>query len=137
MAKAIKLSNSELVSQHIQALDAPLAEVVSYLRTVILQTDREIGEQIKWNSPSFYYTGDMAPFDPKEYRRDILVVNLHRVKILLVMPTGEKVKDASKILEGKYTDGRRIITIKDMDDAKVKTTELQKVLKAWLALVEK
>lgn len=137
MTKASKLSDSEQVSEHIQKLEAPVAAIVSYLRDVILNTDKEIAEQIKWNSPSFYYIGDMKAFDPKEYKRDILVMNLHRGKILLVMPTGEQVKDVSKILEGKYTDGRRIVTIKDMDDAKAKTEELQKVLKAWLELVEK
>jgi len=137
MAKTSKLSDSEQVSEHIEKLEAPVAAIVSYLRDVILKTDKEIAEQIKWNSPSFYYTGSMKVFDPKEYKRDILVMNLHRGKVLLVMPTGERVKDVSKILEGKYTDGRRVVTIKDMDDAKGKTPELQKVLIAWLATVEK
>jgi hypothetical protein len=137
MAKAVKLSEIEQVTELIKNMEPGAAEIVSYLREVILQTDKEISEQIKWNSPSFYYTGDMKPFDPKEYKRDILVMNLHRGKLLLVMPTGERVKEISKILEGKYTDGRRIVTIKDMDDAKAKELELQKVLKAWLATVEK
>ena len=137
MTNVSKLSDSEQVSEHIEKLEAPVAAIVSYLRDVILKTDKEIAEQIKWNSPSFHYTGSMKAFDPKEYKRDILVMNLHRGKLLLVMPTGERVKDVSKILEGKYTDGRRVVTIKDMDDAKGKTPELQKVLKAWLATVEK
>jgi hypothetical protein len=131
------MAEIEQVTELIKNMEPGAAEIVSYLREVILQTDKEISEQIKWNSPSFYYTGDMKPFDPKEYKRDILVMNLHRGKLLLVMPTGERVKEISKILEGKYTDGRRIVTIKDMDDAKAKEQELQKVLKAWLATVEK
>ena len=133
MAKNVHLSESEQVSAYIQKLDAPVAEIVNYLRSVILKTDK----QIKWNSPSFYYTGDMKPFDPKEYKRDMVVMNLSRGRILLVMPTGDKVKDVSKILEGQYADGRKLVTIKDMADAMSKEKELQKVLKAWLALVEK
>ncbi len=42
-----------------------------HLRNIILSTDKEIGERIKWNNPSFYYTGEMKPFDPKEYKREL------------------------------------------------------------------
>ncbi|UOQ53538.1 hypothetical protein [Hymenobacter cellulosivorans] len=52
-----------------------------------------VAEQIKWNSPSFYYTGLIAPFDPKEYRRDIVVVNLHRGHALLVFATDATIPD--------------------------------------------
>lgn len=130
-------AESLTVTDHIQKLRPDIAETVEYLRQLILKTDKEIGEQIKWNSPSFYYTGDMKPFDPKEYKRDILVMNLHRDKILLVLPTGAKITDDSGILEGKYTDGRRLVSIKDMGDAKAKGKALQTVIKKWLDLVEK
>ncbi len=137
MPKKEKLSDKELIDAHIAKLESHVAETVQYLRQIILGTDKMIAEQIKWNSPSFYYSGDMKPFDPKEYKRDILVINLHRGKILLVLPTGEKVKDVSGILEGKYTDGRRVIAIKDLNDAKAKEQELKVVLKAWLKQVDK
>jgi len=75
---ALKLTIHEQVEAYIQALDHPLKDVVHALRQVIATADEEIGEQIKWNSPSFYYTGEMKPFDPKEYKRDIVVFNLHK-----------------------------------------------------------
>lgn len=65
-------NNTELVSEYIQKLDAPLSELVEAIRQLILNTNKEIGEQIKWNSPSFYYTGEMQEFNPKEYKRDIV-----------------------------------------------------------------
>jgi len=49
---------------------------IEYLRQVILSIDSEIAEHIKWNSPAFFFSGEMKPFDPKEYKRDILVMNL-------------------------------------------------------------
>lgn len=58
----------------------------------------------------------MKPFDPKEYKRDIVVMNLHKGKILLVFPTGARINDGTGILEGKYTDGRRVVIITDMND---------------------
>jgi uncharacterized protein YdhG (YjbR/CyaY superfamily) len=56
MVKPIKLSDAEQVNEHIKKLAPTLAETVGALRNVILSTHREIGERIKWNNPSFYFT---------------------------------------------------------------------------------
>ncbi|HLG40248.1 MAG TPA: DUF1801 domain-containing protein [Chitinophagaceae bacterium] len=131
------VSDQEQVTFHIQKLEPQLERIVQYLRTVILSTDKEIGERIKWNNPSFYYTGKMKPFDPKEYKREIIVFNLFKGRIMLVFPSGAKVNNSSGLLEGDYKDGRRIIIFKDMDDIKSKEKALQKIIKGWLKLVEK
>ena len=131
------LTSQQQVTEHIQKLDPAIRDVVETLRQIILSTDSEIGEQIKWNNPSFYYTGDMAPFDPKEYKRDIAVMNLHKNRIMLVFPGGAKVNDTSGLLEGDYKDGRRLATFKDPDDVKAKAAALQQVIRKWLGLVER
>jgi hypothetical protein len=131
------LTDQQQVTGHIQKLDPAIRDVVETLRQVILSTDSEIGEHIKWNNPSFYYTGEMAPFDPKEYKRDMIVMNLHKNRIMLVFPSGAKVNDTTGLLQGDYKDGRRLVTFKDMDDVKDRTIALQEVIKKWLALVEK
>ncbi|MES2652688.1 MAG: DUF1801 domain-containing protein [Bacteroidota bacterium] len=136
MAKS-KLTDKEQVEAHISKLELPFRATIEYIRQVILATDPEIGERIKWNSPSMYYTGEMKPFDPKEYKREIVVFNLHKGKIMLVFPTGAKVSDASGLLEGKFTDGRKIVTFKDLEDVKAKEKDLQTIIKIWLSLVEK
>lgn len=132
-----KLSDQEQVSEHIQKLEPGLAQVVENLRQIILSTDPEIGERIKWNNPSFYYTGKMVEFDPKEYKRDLIVMNLHKGRIMLVFPSGAKVNDQSRLLEGDYKDGRRIAIFKDLEDVQTKQGALHKVIQDWLALVEK
>ncbi|HMS70631.1 MAG TPA: DUF1801 domain-containing protein [Saprospiraceae bacterium] len=137
MAKQLKLTDAEQVSAHIEKLEPAIGEIVEYLRQIILDTDSEIGERIKWNNPSFYYTGEMPEFDPKEYKRDMIVMNLHKGKIMMVFPSGAKVNDTSGLLEGDYKDGRRIALIKDMDDAKVRKNDLQLIIKTWLQLIEK
>jgi hypothetical protein len=131
------LSDQEQVSTIIQQLDKSFAEVVEALRQVILSTDAEVGEQVKWNSPSFYFTGEMKPFDPKEYKRDIAVMNLRKGNILLVFPTGATIKDASSLLEGDYKDGRRIAKFADMNDVLAKKEALISAIRSWLAQVEK
>ena len=79
----------------------------------------------------------MKPFDPKEYKREIVVFNLFKGKIMLVFPSGAKVNDTTGLLEGDYKDGRRLIVFKDMKDVKSKEKALQKVIKDWLKLIEK
>ena len=137
MAKAAKLSDTEQVTAHIKKLEPSLTKIIEAIRQIVLSTDKEIGERIKWNNPSFYYTGEMKPFDPKEYKREIIVMNLFKGRIMLVFPSGAKVKDTSGLLEGDYKDGRRLIIFKDMADVKSKEKALKKVVKDWLKLVDK
>jgi hypothetical protein len=137
MAKSIKLTEPEQVTEHIKKLDPAVGKIVQTLRTIILSTDKEIGERIKWNNPSFYFTGEMKPFDPKEYKREIIVFNLFKNRIMLVFPSGAKVNDKSGLLKGDYKDGRRISVFKDLNDVKAKEKNLRSVIKQWLKLVDK
>jgi len=137
MATSKKLSDQELVTEHIQELEPALVKIIETISQTMLSSDKEIGERIKWNNPSFYYTGELKPFDPKEYKREIVVFNLYKGRIMLVFPSGAKVKEQSGLLEGDYKDDRRITIFKDMEDVKSKEKLLKKVIKEWLKLVEK
>lgn len=125
------------VTAHIKKLEPALAKVVQYIRTVILSSGKDIGERIKWNNPSFFYTGRMKPFDPKEYKREIAVFNLFKGRIMLVLPAGAKLGDKSGLLEGDYKDGRRLIIFKDLKDAQAKEKALKKIIATWLKMVDK
>ena len=86
-----KASEPEKVDAYVSRLKHPLAKVVEDLRQIILSTDEEIGEEIKWNAPTFFYAGKMKPTNPKEYRRYIVVFNLFKQDcIRLVFPSGAK-----------------------------------------------
>lgn len=126
------------VEDYIDQVKHPLKDVMQALRKIILSTDKIIGEQIKWNSPAFFYSGEMKAFDPKEYKRDILVSNLHKQdRILLIFPSGVTINDNTGILEGDFKDGRRMITFYTLDEVKKKKKDLQAVIKDWLSKVEK
>ncbi len=137
MAKITNQDESEQVNAHIKKLEPKVAEVVQMIRKIILSTDKEIGERIKWNNPSFYFTGEMKPFDPKEYKREIAVFNLHKNRIMLVFPSGAKVGDTYGLLEGEYEDGRRIVIFKDIDDVKAREKSLRQVVRQWIKLRDK
>lgn len=135
--EAPKPLDREQVTEHIKKLDPAVGKIVEMLRKIILSTDKEIGEHIKWNNPAFYYTGEMKPFKPKEHKREIIVFNLFKGRIMLVFPGGAKVNDTSGLLEGEYKDGRRIAIFKDLNDVKSKKLALQSVITKWLTLIDK
>lgn len=138
MAKTTKLTPEEQVADYFKKLEHPLSDVIQALRKIILASDKEIGEQIKWNSPSYYYTGEMKPFDPKEYKRDIVVLNLHKKdSVLLVFPTGAVIEDTSGLLEGKFTDGRKTAKLTTLSEVKSREKDLKNVIKKWLEKVDK
>jgi hypothetical protein len=130
-------SDPESIKAFIEKLNPTLAEIVEYIRQVILNTDPEIGERIKWNNPSFFYTGEMKAFNPKEYKREIVVFNLFKGRVMLVFPSGAKVEDTTGLLTGDYPDGRRLIIFKDLAEVKSQEEALQNVIKTWLSMVEK
>jgi hypothetical protein len=125
-----------LVSAYIGELQEPTLSIVKALRQVILSTDEEIAEEIKWNAPSFYYSGEMKPFNPKDYMRHIIVMNLHK-RILLVFPSGSKIDNSLGLLTGDYADGRRLVYIADMEQVAAVTPALQAAIRNWLSQVEK
>ena len=137
MAKRNKPTDSEQVTAHINKLSPEIAPVVEHIRQMVLSIDTEISERIKWNNPSFYYKGEMKPFDPKEYKREIAVFNLFKERIMLVFPSGAKINNASGLLEGDYKDGRRLIIFKNLIDVKSKEKSLRNIVKDWLKLVDK
>ena len=137
-AALTKSSEPEKVDAYMQGLTHPLAKVVEALRKIILSTDREIGEEIKWNAPSFFYSGDMKPFNPKEYKRHIVGFNLYRKDcIRLVFLSGARVNDKSGLLEGDYADGRRLALFHNMEEVISKKTRLQSAIREWLETLSK
>jgi len=133
-----KPSGPDKVEAYIQNMQHPLKNVVEALRQIILNTGPEIGEEVKWNAPAFFYTGEMKPFNPKEYKRYLIVFNLFKQDcIRLVFPRGAKVNDTSGLLEGDYADGRRLAHFYSLEDVEAKKTVMQQVIRTWLELLDK
>ena len=133
-----KASEPQKVDAYVARLNHPLTQVVKNLRRIILSIDGEIGEEVKWNAPTFFYSGPMKPTNPKEYRRYIVVFNLSRKDcIRLVFPSGAKVKDSSGLLEGEYADGRRLAMFYNVKNVSSKEKALRTVITKWLKLLEK
>jgi hypothetical protein len=137
MAK-VKLSNSEQLAIYMQNLQHPMLEVIEELRKIIKESHPEMEEIIAWNAPTYNYAGEMKPFNPKEYKRYIMGFILSKKDcIRLIFLTGSKLTDTTKILEGDYKDGRRLVLFENMDAVLEKKQALQDLIKEWITLVEK
>jgi len=135
--RSTKASEPDKVDAYMKKLKHPLAKAIEVLRRIILNTDKEIGEEIKWNAPTFFYAGEMGPSDPKKYKSYIVVFNLYKKDcIRLVFPSGAKVKDTSGLLEGDYADGRRLAMFYDLKDVAAKQKILERTIKKWLTLLD-
>jgi hypothetical protein len=63
----------------------------------------------------------MNPTNPKESRRYIVVFNLFKQRqdcIRLVFPSGARVKDKSRLVDGDYAHGRRLAMFYSSKDVK-------------------
>ncbi len=82
--KAPALSGEEQVTSFISKTEHPLKKVMEEVRALILSTNKQITEHIKWNAPSFCIDGD-----------DRITFNLSKSDyLLLVFHRGAKVKDS-------------------------------------------
>lgn len=119
-------------------LQHPLHDLVKYLRAFIVNIDDRIGEGIYWNAPTFYYTGEMQPFNPKEYKRYIVGFNFYKQdSIRLIFLRGADATDPTKLLEGDYKDGRRITSFTSIEDFKSKEVAFGNIVKQLLELMDK
>lgn len=131
-------SAPDQVEQYMKGLKHPLKAVLEALRRIILGAHPDIGEEIKWNAPTFFYTGPMKPFDPKEYRRYLVVSNLFRKDcVRLVFWRGAKVQDPAGLLEGNYADGRRLALFHGMDEVKSRGKALRAIVRQQLNVMDK
>lgn len=132
MAKKQYSTTAEIIADQ----PAPLAQLLREASAVVQSAHEQLNEVVRWNSVAFQYSGEMKPFDPKLYLRDVVVFNIHRNYLLMVLPTGMRVQDKWNILEGKYTDGRRMISVKSQEELLEKKEAIQAVIRAWVDGVE-
>lgn len=123
------ISEPSVVTEYLKTSTYSLLELANYIRQFILQIDSSIGEGIYWNAPTFFYTGELKPFNSKEYKRYIVGYNLFKQDCLrLVFLQGAIASDLGKILEGNYSDGRRIASFKSIEDFKTKENDFKEII---------
>lgn len=131
------ISEPEIVDDFLKKLDHPLKPIVEYLRTVIVSADKSIGEGIYWNAPTFYYTGKMKPFEPKEYKRYIVGFNFYKQDSLrLIFLRGADAADPKGLLTGNFKDKRKLASFQNIEQAKKAEADLVKIIKDLITKID-
>ena len=129
--KSGKLTGHDQVVEYIDNLEHPFKKEIEEVRNIILNTNSNITEQIKWNAPSFCFNNE-----------DIVTFNLHGKGFFrLVFHCGAKVKDnkgkgplfddTTGLLDW-VSDDRAIVKFTDMNDVKSKEEKLKDVITKWI-----
>jgi hypothetical protein len=108
------------VDTFIDDLDNPLKKLWEEIRTIILNTDAKIEEDIKWGAPTFIYKGNLATFNPRAKK----FVNL-------TFHTGALINDPDRVLEGEAKEAR-VFKVKSQEELIQKKVGLEKVIKNWI-----
>ena len=119
------MNKTKEVNEFMDKLDHPFKAEVQAVRKIIMNVNKHITEQIKWNAPSFSYKGYMATFN--------LWAKQH---VHLVFHNGAILSNKSGLLEGDYPT-RRMVYFSNMKDVKAKKAALEKIVKEWVRLMDK
>ncbi|MBE0701377.1 MAG: DUF1801 domain-containing protein [Acholeplasmataceae bacterium] len=125
------LSNMDQVDMYMENLDHPLKEGVQVLREIILSSNEELIEGIKWDAPSYAY-GDEERITMNLHRKDMIQLVFHCGAQKRVHASDEPlIQDASGLLSWASVD-RAIIKFKKTDEITGKINHLVGIIKAWL-----
>lgn len=118
------------VDAFLAALAHPQDATLQRLRTAIRATDPRIGEDIKWNAPSFHLAG--RHFATMQLRRpDSVLLVLHLGAGRRVLPAGA-IADPTGLLTWLGAD-RATLAFRCSGDVEVHETALQALLRQWMA----
>lgn len=118
------------VSAWIIKLNHPQEESIQKIRSLIIECNTDVEENIKWNSPNYSCSGqDRIPLriQPVKYFQIVL----HRGAVKNTVFTKRIIDYKSPILEWKSFD-RAIISLHALNELESLETELEIIISQWL-----
>lgn len=119
------------VSNFLDSLDHPFREEIDFLRSIILDPEIGIEENIKWNGPNYSIQNKdritMRIHPPKKQVQLIL----HQGAKKQEQPTSRLIEHPSKLLVWKEND-RAIVTFKSRSEIEDQKAELTQIIKEWI-----
>ena len=118
------MSNTNKIDEFINKLTHPLKSEMTEVIKIIRKSSPELEEDVKWGGPSFDYKEPMATFNPRV--TDFVAVIFHK---------GELLNDTTGLLE-PGPKGKAYAKFHSMEEVKKHETNLQKVIKDWITLMD-
>lgn len=115
------------IDEYLEHFEHPLRAAIDEVRAIVSGATSDVEEIVKWNAPTFTWHG--------EYLATIHVKSLDRVMVIFHNAITPLV--SSKLLEGEYTDGRRMAYFADRDDVIARADELRDVVRQLVDLLAK
>ena len=116
------MATNPKVDAYMKDLDNPMKDLWENIRTVVLNTDPKMDEDIKWGAPTFMYKGNLATFNPRAKK----FVNL-------TFHTGAEIEDPEGVLEGDAKEAR-VLRVESDEDLAKKQSGLEKVVQNWISM---
>ena len=107
------------VETWLAAYDNPMKDVVLRVREIVLAADPRIEECIKWKSPTFTFSGNLASFNPRSKKHASLMFH-----------TGAAIPGEHPRLQGGG-DTARYMTFADVAEAEAARPDLEAIVAAW------
>lgn len=118
------------VSTFLNELNHPLREEIELLRNIILNSNKTLTENIKWNAPN-YVVGENDRVTLKINPPKNILIILHRGAKVQAMPTQKLIDYTCKVLSWKTND-RAIITLNNKQDIITYQNDIVQIVNLWL-----
>lgn len=118
------------VTEFLNGLNHPLRTEIEHLRTLILNAEDRLTENVKWNGPN-YCIGDADRITMKIQPPKQIQLIFHRGVKKLEQPKERLLATNSKLLVWKEND-RAIASFKNLDDIERNKAELKEIIKHWI-----
>lgn len=127
--KNIPLSSE--VTKFLDDLNHPFRNEIESLRTIILNAEHELTENIKWNGPNYCFNGgDRITMRIQPPKKQVQLI-FHQGAKVLEQPQSRLIDDSASLLTWKEND-RAVATFKNMGDVEKHTTALTEIVQEWI-----
>ena len=119
------MKHTKKVDEFMSKLEHPLKAELEAVRSIIVNANPKIEEDVKWGGPSFFYKEDLATFNP-------------RIKnyVALIFHKGELLNIKSDFLENA-TKGKIYAKFYSMDQVTANKELIENMVNAWVELMDK
>ncbi|MFD1713698.1 DUF1801 domain-containing protein [Amnibacterium flavum] len=118
---------------HLASLDHPLTSALSELCRVVRSSDPRVGEEINWNSPSFFISDHFATTNLRP--RGPLLLVLHAGVKKTDLALRDQVADPDGLLEWKSAD-RAIVSFAGTAEVHDREDAVTAILNDWIAATQ-
>lgn len=127
----MKTESADLVRIYLDQLDHPLKPEILKIREMILSTNPDLTEHIKWNAPSFcLFCEDKITYNLSP-KKDSIQLVLHRGAKKRELPQQKLISEESGLLKWATND-RAIIRFTSMQEILENESKLLEIIRKWL-----